>query len=376
MTTPFAQPLAFAGARLRRGAAAGVLLAAAVVGCGHHGGGDDEGDQASVPAVVGARLAVAARQPFTETVGAIGTVQPRAGHVASLGAPAPTRIARVYVTTGQHVTKGEPLVELEQAGFQASAQSAEAAVTAARQNYEREQRLSREGIVPRKDVEQAAADLARAQADLVTARRASELSVLRAPISGVVTRMSAVLGASVDANQPLVDIADPSAVDIVLGVTPTEAARVHPGAKVTLSAGANAAGEPLGIGTVVDVSGTVDTVTRSVAVRVQAPATRRPLRIGETVFGRIAVAMHPNAITVPIEALVPEGEGFKVFVVDAAGTAHARPVTVGARTDSLAEITSGLRGGERVVAYGAYGVEDSAKVVPLGQDAPAPTAKR
>ena len=40
------------------------------------------------------------------------------------------------------------------------------------------------------------------------------------------TRLTAVLGASVDVNQPLVEVADPSALDIVFTVTPTEAARV------------------------------------------------------------------------------------------------------------------------------------------------------
>ena len=68
-------------------------------------------------------------------------------------------------------------------------------------------------------------------------------------------------------------------------------------------------------------------------------------------------------MTIPAEALVPEGDAFKVFVVDASSIAHARPVTVGARTGGLAEIKSGLQAGEKVVTYGAYGVEDSAKVV-------------
>ena len=69
-------------------------------------------------------------------------------------------------------------------------------------------------------------------------------------------------------------------------------------------------------------------------------------------------------MAVPLESLVPEGDGFKVFVVDSAGIAHGRPVTVGARTETLAEITAGLSGGETVVTYGAFGVEDSAKIVP------------
>ena len=106
-------------------------------------------------------------------------------------------------------------------------------------------------------------------------------------------------------------------------------------------------------------------------MRVRAPTTRRPLRIGETIFGAIAVQTNPAAIVVPLEALVPNGESFRVFVVDPTGTAHARDVTVGGKTDAVAEITSGLRAGERVVTYGAYGVDDSAKIAPMTPIPPA-----
>jgi RND family efflux transporter MFP subunit len=140
---------------------------------------------------------------------------------------------------------------------------------------------------------------------------------------------------------------------------------VHPGIKVGLSAGQSLNGEPLGVGTVVDVSGTVDSTNRSVAVRVQAPTTRRPLRIGETLYGEIAIATRGAAIVVPLEALVPNGDDYKLFVVDGNGTAHEREVKVGGKTTTSAEITEGLKAGERVVTYGAYGMQDSAKVVPL-----------
>jgi len=40
-----------------------------------------------------------------------------------------------------------------------------------------------------------------------------------------------------------------------------------------------------------------------------------------------------KAIVVPLEALVPTGEGFKVFVVDEKGIAEGRPVKIGGRTD-------------------------------------------
>lgn len=355
---------------LNRRALSALLLSAGLpllAGCGKSA---DSGDE-TTPAVVQVRTAVAVAQPFTESVGAIGTVAPRAGHSASLSAPAAGRIARVLATSGQYVAAGQPLVELDPAPFQASQSSAQAALNAAQQEYDREQRLSREGIVARKDVEQAAADLARARADLENSTREAELSVLRSPIAGVVTRMSATLGASVDASEPLVDIADPNAVDVLLSLSPSAAARIRPGARVTLTEGESASGAPLGGGTVADIAGTVDTTTRSVLVRVAATPTR-PLRIGETVFGQVAVRTVGNAIVVPAEALVPQGEGYQVFVVDARSIAHATPVTVGGRTATVAEITSGLTAGQRVVTYGAYGVEDSAKVVPIGGAPAAP----
>jgi membrane fusion protein (multidrug efflux system) len=152
---------------------------------------------------------------------------------------------------------------------------------------------------------------------------------------------------------------------------------VHPGAAVILSAGqrASEAGdsatgtgtEALGTGTVKDVSATVDSASRSVTVRARIAHPVRTLRIGETVFGSIVLATRPNAVTVPVDALVPDGEGMKVFVLDSAHIAHATPVKVGARTEKLAEITRGLSGGETVVTYGAYGVTDSARVVPLAE---------
>jgi membrane fusion protein (multidrug efflux system) len=348
---------------------AALLVAGILAGCSR---GDGDDGEASAAPVVGVRTAIATVEPFTETVGAIGEVEARAGHSAALGAPGAARISRVMVSIGQHVSAGEVLVELDQTTFQSAAASADAQLAASQGAYDRAKRLADAGIVPRKDVEQALAELAKARADAATARRAAQLSVLRAPISGVVTSVAAVLGATADPARPLVEIADPSATDVVLNTTPADAARIHDGAAVTLVAGQSARGESLGRGTVMDVGGTVDSATRTVPVRVRVTGTQRPLRIGETVFGEIAVAVRPNAVVVPIDALVPDGDGFKIFVVDANSIAHARPATVGGRTSAVAEITSGVKAGEKVVTYGAYGVEDSARVVPASGEGAAP----
>ncbi len=325
------------------------------------GGGDA---QKQVQAVVGARTAAATVQAFPLTVTALGTVAPRPGRYAAMSAPAPTRVAKIFVVAGQAVGQGAPLIEFERAPFDAAARSAQAAVTTAQHAYDRAVRLAQAGIVPQKDVDQAAGDLAQAGAGLVTAQRAQELATLHAPIAGVVTRIAGVVGASVDVNQPLVEIADPSALDIVVTLTPAEVAPVRVGQAVTFWAGEAAQGDPLGTGTVSAVSAAVDSATRAVEVRARVARSSRPLRLGESAFGRIAVGVHPHAVTVPLEALVPDGDGYKVFVVDAHGIAHAQPVTVGARSESLAEIQAGVSGGQTVVTYGAFGVEDSAKIVP------------
>jgi len=215
--------------------------------------GAEEGGEKEVKAVVTAKTAVASVEPFTHTLSAIGSVVARPGRYAALSAPSPTRIARVYVAAGQRVAAGAPLVEFERMSFNAEASGAQAKLTAAQRAYDRAVRLAAEGIVPRKDVEQAAAELGAARAAAVMARRAQQLSVLRSPVSGVVTRMSAVLGASADAGQVLVEVADPSAFDVVLMLGPTEAGAVRPGAPVVISAGEKVGGEPLGGGTVASI---------------------------------------------------------------------------------------------------------------------------
>ncbi len=333
-------------------------------GQGGRGGAEDAQPSAGEQAVVGAATAEAAIQAFPEVVRAIGTVAPRPGRFAELAPPGPTRVARIWVVSGQRVAVGDTLIEFERAPFDAAAQSATTALENAQRASARAARLVKAGILPQKDSDQAAADLAQAELAAVTARRAQQLATLRAPLAGVVTRMNAVLGASVDATQPLVAIADPRALDILLTVSPAEAAQIHEGNPVTVTAGEGANGEVLGQGTVSGVAATVDSASRAVVVRARLEHPGRPLRIGESVFGRITTAVRAHAVTVPVAALVPTGgDGFQVFVVDGGGVAHARRVTVGGRSEAFAEIVSGLTAGETVVTAGAYGLADGAKIV-------------
>lgn len=162
-----------------------------------------------------------------------------------------------------------------------------------------------------------------------------------------------------DPATPLVEIADPSRIDVVLTATATDAARIRPDLDAMLLAGTDTVGD----GRVVDVGGAVDSLSRGVLVRISVTSKSRPLRIGETITGAVRLAVVADAVVVPTIALVPAGEGFQVFVVDANGTAHARSVTVGGTDAGRVRVTSGLKVGERIVTQGAYGVDDGARIV-------------
>ena len=77
-------------------------------GCKAKEGGDSETE---AKPVVAAQTIVVTPQPFTETLGAIGSVTPRPGHVSAVNAPAQGRVAKVEVSTGQAVHADEPLIE-------------------------------------------------------------------------------------------------------------------------------------------------------------------------------------------------------------------------------------------------------------------------
>ena len=339
-----------------------VAACAAAAACGKDKEPAEGGGAKPVP-TVGAMVATVGTQKFVEAIDGVGTVTSRVGHVATLAAPAPTRVSRVFVAVGSPVRTGDPLIEFEQAAFDAAAKGAETSLAAADKAAARAQRLADAGVLPRKDAELAAAELGQARLNAVNTQRARELSTLRSPIGGVVTRISAVMGASVDPSQSLVEVSDPDAVDVVMSLPPVEVARVRTGMAVALYATADAAGEAAASGRVREVSVIVDSASRGVLVRVAVASGARALRLGGSSFGRITIAEHASAVVVPLASLVPEGEGFRVFTVDDKGIAHAQAVTIGGRTDKVAWITAGVKAGDRVVTVGAYGMDDSARVV-------------
>ncbi len=327
-------------------------------------GAANEQPAASVEAhpVVDASVQRVQQASFTETASGIGTVTARVGHVATLSAPAQSRITAVLVAPGDRVSKGTVLVKFDPIPADAAMASADAALSAAREAALRAHRLVDAGVSPRKDAEAADAQLAAANADAVAARRARQLAQLESPIAGVVTRINAVLGANADAGQLLVEVSDPAFVDIVVSVSPSLATHIRQGQSVVVHDGAAVGSVALGEARVERISAVVDSNSRAVDVRITLNNPSRTLRFGESLLCEITTATHLDAIVVPEEALVPDGEGFRVFVVDTAGVAHATAVTVGGRNDHQVWLRDGVNVGDVIVTKGAYGMDDGSRV--------------
>jgi len=305
--------------------------------------------------------AVARTDTFVTTITALGRVAARDGFLASLGAPQQSRVTAIHVSQGDRVTVGAPLVSLDLPAFQAQLESATARLDAAEAAWQRAVRLEKDGLVAQRDVEQRVAELAAARAETVNSRLNAERATLRSPIAGVVASMTATLGATVDPGTALVEVVDPDRLEIVLEVPPEVARQLQPGMRGTLRSVATN-GDSLGIGVARTISPLLDAAGGTVRVRLRVESGHAALRLGESVQAAIVAGRVPDAIVVPIDALVPEGDSFIVYTVDADGMVHHRPVRVAGRNAALASISAGLNVGERVVTTGAYGMVDSTTV--------------
>jgi membrane fusion protein (multidrug efflux system) len=108
-----------------------------------------------------------------------------------------------------------------------------------------------------------------------------------------------------------------------------------------------------------DVSG------RSLLVRAMVPNRDQRLRPG--LFARVTVLLQlkEDALSVPEQAIVPQGESQFVFkIVD--GKAKLTKVKIGTRREGRVEIVEGLTAGDQVVTAGQLKIRDGSPVTIVG----------
>jgi Cu(I)/Ag(I) efflux system membrane fusion protein len=169
----------------------------------------------------------------------------------------------------------------------------------------------------------------------------------RSPVAGIVTEKKAVQGMRFMPGEMLFQIADLSTVWVMADVFEQDLGAVARGmkAKVTLDA---YPGKSFN-GNVTTIYPTLNAETRTVAVRIELANPNLLLKPG--MFARVEMqAGAPNkVITIPASAVIDSGTRQLVLVQVSEGRFEPRAVSIGARSDTYLEVTSGVREGEKVV---------------------------
>lgn len=198
--------------------------------------------------------------------------------------------------------------------------------------------------------------LAKAQANLAAAE-------LTAPFAGTVTFHGTVEpGSGVTPGVPVFTVVDPGRMEFDAQVFESDIAAVEKAQAATVSLDAFTNTFSGKVTRVQASPVTTGTGTVAFPVRVSVDAGDARLFQGMTGSADIEVKSIPDALVVPIEAVLTSGDAKSVLVLGADDVVHSRRVSVGASTDTSAQILSGLTAGENVVTTGASTIADGAHV--------------
>ncbi|MBL8626218.1 MAG: efflux RND transporter periplasmic adaptor subunit [Myxococcales bacterium] len=359
-------------------------------------------------------VAPVVRGRAVEAVYATGTVEPIERVVVK--ARLSEHVARILVKEGDAVTAGQLLAELDNpvrafalrqgqaqlgraqaqagarspqlAGLAAQVRGLEAQLDQARLELDRTTRLARTAAVPQAEldaarakvalldaqVQAAAEQLRSAKVDLSATRDqlaaqvgslAAELGegAVTSPLAGVVLRRDVEPGEVVAQNQAMFEVADTRTLLIELHVDEADIARINDGPTPTAAALSFYAfpGQAFA-GTVAEILPEPDRIRRAYTVRVRLDQPIAGLRVGMTAEANLIVSRKDDAVLVPIEAL---DRGHAWFAVD--GRAVRRPVTIGIRGLTDAEVTAGAAAGDQAIVDAVargVGAGDRIRAVP------------
>ncbi len=288
------------------------------------------------------------------------------------------KIAKIYVEEGQMVREGEVLAEMDTRAIRLQLQQAEAGLAVAeasfqdaRKNMERMERLRKENAVSEQQYEQvrlayeaAEAQLQQARAALNLAKHNLDVSIMKAPFSGIVASRNAEVGDVINPmmggfspQSGVLTLMDYSRVKVEVDVSQTGIQRIKKGQKAFLRVSVFPGKVFEGRVSVVNL--TADPLSKKFRVRVVVENPELLLR--PNTFGEVSLEVdtHEDALVVPQKAIL---ENSYVFVVQENQTVARKEVILGLQNSDMVEVTSGLQEGDLVVIEGNYGLEDGARV--------------
>jgi membrane fusion protein (multidrug efflux system) len=274
------------------------------------------------------------------------------------------QVTGLYFDSGQHVKKGERLVQLDDSNQRAQLASDHAAETLAKANYERAERLFGTRAGSEADVQSTRAAYESAKAAVADVQATLAKLAVSAPFSGWIGVRAVSLGQYLAPGTEIatLDVWDPLRVQFT--VPQSEIAVVHVGQPVEIAV--NAFPGHKFEGKVSALGSEVDPGSRNITVEAKLPNPDSLLRPGMYGNARLLVGAPHAALAVPSTAISYNTFGDFVYVVEpkehGALVAVARTVQVGETRDGLTEIVKGLKAGERVVTAGQVKLHDGTPV--------------
>ena len=290
---------------------------------------------------------VAETSRLESTVDAVGTVLADASAV--LRTEVPGQVIERHFEEGQQVSKGDRLFSIEATVLEAEVNEARANVEQSDAAYNRAKELVKNHLVSATEFDTARANYNVSIARLHSAESRLSKTVIRAPFDGFIGLRRINVGDYATIGQELVNVVrlDPLRVDF--SVPETLLAQVRPGQTIEVAVGAFRDEVFEGVITAIDPQ--IDVTGHSMAIRARLPNPDLRLRPGLFAQVSISLAVNPNALMVPEQAIWPIGQDKILYIVED-GIANQRVVMLGERKPGIVEIVSGLKAGEEIVVAG------------------------
>lgn len=276
-------------------------------------------------------------------------------------------ITALPVKVGDSVKAGQVLARIDSrvarqqvTGSQAQAAAANAQLFAARQTYERKQRLYEKHYISQAALEQASAEYKTAQAQ--THAQQAEISIANvqaglhtvvAPYSGIISAVFAEVGDMALPGKPLLTLYDPQKMRVTASVPESQITQLDRAGELRLEiSGHTLSAVVLSVQSMI-ILPTADAISHQIQVRITLPQnlTEGLTKPSPGTFARLSVPITGKRDTaqlqVPSAAVMRRGELSVLYVV-INGSAQLRQVRLGQTRGDFIEIVSGVEAGEQV----------------------------
>ncbi|MCR4823868.1 MAG: efflux RND transporter periplasmic adaptor subunit [Bacteroidales bacterium] len=264
------------------------------------------------------------------------------------------RIQKLNVEVGDFVSAGQILAEMDRVQLDQAALKLKNDET----ELARVKQLQAEGGVSQSDYE--ALELA-FNVSKSSYENLLENTILRAPVSGVVSARNYDRGDLYTMGQPVYTVQQITPVKLLVAISETDYTRVKRGDKVSLTVDA-LPGKTF-TGSIIRLYPTMDALTHTFNAEIRVANSKRELRPG--MYARVTVDFGSSeSIVVPDAAVIKQqGSGQRVvYVLEPDHTVSVRMVTPGRHFGSNYEILSGLEEGTQVLTGGHTNLKSGDKV--------------